>query len=231
MATLLLAIVCMFAVPIGAQAQQKSQIRIEFKKASLADVLKKLQKTSGYQILFTYEDVKTFTVEGPIVAKNIDDALQKILGDKPFAYTVDGKYVSVLLSEKIEKKPPVQRQKTYKITGQVMDTEMGTLPGASIAVEGTDIQIVADNNGMFTLNLPVGEKSTVVVSYIGMKPARRTFDGRGAIRATFTYRCARTPSCRKWLSRVCSTAARTASPAPQPHSPRTTCWRWATRTS
>ncbi len=184
LATLLLTTVCLFAVPIGAQTQQKSQIRIEFKNASLADVLKKLQKTSGYQILFTYEDVKTFTVDGPIVAKDINEALRKILGDKPFAYTVDGKYVSVLLREKIEKKPPVQRQRTYKITGQVMDTEMEALPGASIAVEGTDIQIAADNNGVFTLNLPMGEKSTVVVSYIGMKTARRTFDGKGGNKGT-----------------------------------------------
>lgn len=183
MATLLLALICLFAVPIGTQAQQKSQIKIEFKKASLADVLKKLQKTSGYQILFTYEDVKNFTVEGPVVAKDINDALRRILGDKPFAYTVDGKYVSVLLRENVERKQPVQRKKTYRISGMVMDTEMQGLPGASIAVEGTQIMLVADNYGHFNVDLPSGTKSTLVISYVGMKTARRTFDGKSGDKA------------------------------------------------
>ena len=129
LATLLLATVCLFAVPLDTQAQQKSAIKIELKKASLADALKKLQKTSGYQILFTYDDVKPFTVDGPIKANNINDALALIFKDKPFAWTIDGKYVSVLLVEKVEKKQPVNRQKTYKVKGHVMDSGMGALQG------------------------------------------------------------------------------------------------------
>lgn len=184
LSTLLLATVCLFAVPLDMQAQQKnSPIKIEFKKTSLADALKRLQKTSGYQILFTYDDVKPFTVEGPIVAKDINEALGKIFKDKPFAWTIDGKYVSVLLVEKVEKKQPATRQKTYKVKGHVMDSEMGPLPGANVAVDGTNILTVCDNDGAFAIDLPVGQKSTLVVSYIGMKPARRTFDGKGGDKA------------------------------------------------
>ena len=125
-----MATVCLFAVPLDMQAQQKNApIKIEFKKTSLADALKKLQKTSGYQILFTYDDVKPFTVDGPIKANNINDALALFFKDKPFAWTVDGKYVSVLLVEKVEKKQPVNRQKTYKVKGHVMDSGMGALQG------------------------------------------------------------------------------------------------------
>ncbi len=183
-ATLLLATICLFAVPMDTQAQQRNTpIKIEFKKAPLADVLKKLQKASGYQILFTYDDVKPFSVEGPVVAKDINDALNKVLKDKPFAWTIDGKYVSILLSEKVEKRQPAARKKTYRIQGQVMDTGMDPLPGASVAVEGTNILTMADNNGQFSLNLPVGERSTIVVSYIGMQTVRRTFDGKGGDKA------------------------------------------------
>ncbi|MGM9713087.1 MAG: carboxypeptidase-like regulatory domain-containing protein, partial [Prevotella sp.] len=163
-----------FATEVGAQQKQK-EIRIEFKKAPMSDVLKKLQKTSGYQILFTYDDVKRITVEGPLVAKDINDALRQLFEGRPFAYTVDGKYVSVLLKENVERKQPLQRQKTYKVSGFVMDTQQGTLPGASVAVEGTSIMVVADESGHFSLNLPLGVKSTIVVSYVGMKTARRTF--------------------------------------------------------
>lgn len=176
--TLLLAAVCLFAVPSGVQAQKKSPIKIEFKKAPLADVLKKLQKTSGYQVLFTYDDVKPYTVEGPIVGKDINDALGKIFTDKPFAYTIDGKYVSVLLVERVIPKAPAARQKTYRIKGHVMDTSMAPLPGATVAVEGSNLVTISDVDGAFALDLPTGQKSTLVVSYIGMKTTRHTIDGK-----------------------------------------------------
>lgn len=176
--TLLLAAVCLFAVPSGVQAQKKSPIKIEFKKAPLADVLKKFQKTSGYQVLFTYDDVKPYTVEGPIVGKDINDALGKIFTDKPFAYTIDGKYVSVLLVERVIPKAPAARQKTYRIKGHVMDTSMAPLPGATVAVEGSNLVTISDVDGAFALDLPTGQKSTLVVSYIGMKTTRHTIDGK-----------------------------------------------------
>lgn len=176
--TLLLMAVCLFAVPSGMQAQKKSSIKIEFKKAPLADVLKKLQKTSGYQVLFTYDDVKPYSIEGPIVAKSINDALDKIFTDKPFAYTIDGKYISILLVERVVPKAPAARQKTYKIKGHVMDTSMAPLPGATVAVEGSNLVTISDVDGAFALDLPAGQKSTLVVSYIGMKTSRHTIDGK-----------------------------------------------------
>ena len=124
--------------------------------------------------------MKPFTVEGPIEAGNIQDALDKVFANKPFVYTIEGKYVSVLLKEKVENRKPAQRQKTYKLHGQVMDTEQGSHPGATIALQGTDIQLVADNNGLFSIDLPSGVKSTIVVSYVGMKTVTRTFDGKEA---------------------------------------------------
>ena len=180
LSTFLLLAVCLMSIPTDAYAQKGKSIRIEFKSAPMSDVLKKLQKASGYQILFTYDDVKPFTVEGPIEAKNIENALDKIFANKPFVYTIEGKFVSVLLKEKVENRKPAQRQKTYKLHGQVMDTEQGPLPGATIALQGTDIQIIADNNGLFSLDLPSGVKSTIVVSYVGMKTVTRTFDGKDA---------------------------------------------------
>ena len=169
-------------VPIEAQAQKNKPIKLDFKKVSLADALKKLQKASGYQILFTYDDVKQFTVEGPVVARNIDEALAKLFGNKPFAYSVDGKYVSVLLVEKATHAQPKAKsssQKTYKLKGMVYDSEMMPLPGASISVVGTNLVSIADEEGRFNIDLPADKKTTVTFSYIGMKTATRTFDGPG----------------------------------------------------
>ncbi|MGM9727207.1 MAG: carboxypeptidase-like regulatory domain-containing protein [Prevotella sp.] len=171
-----------FATEAGAQQKQK-EIRVEFKKAPMSEVLKKLQKASGYQILFTYDDVKSITVEGPLVAKDINDALRKIFDGRPFVFSIDGKYVSVLLKENVERKQPRQRQKTYKVSGYVMDTEQGPLPGASVAVEGSSVMVIADGNGRFSLDLPAETKTTLLFSYVGMKTVRRTFDGKSGDKA------------------------------------------------
>lgn len=183
--TLLMLLTMCFVLPSGAQAQRRQAIKIEFKKASMPEVLKKLQKASGYQILFTYDDVKQFTVEGPVVAKNIEGALHQIFDGKPFAYTIDGKYVSVLLTEKAGRANPTPAtpkkvQKTYRLRGVVMDSDMGNLPGATVSVDGGKQIVVADGNGNFEIDLPEGKKTPVTFSFIGMKTTTRVFDGPGS---------------------------------------------------
>lgn len=178
--TLLMLLVCGVCFPLETQAQRAKAIKVEFKKAPLADVLKKIQKASGYQILFTYDDVKQFSVEGPIVARNIEEAMGKVLGGKPFAYTVDGKYVSVILVEKAtQPAQPKKVRKTYKLEGMVMESGSFPLPGASISVVGSNQVAIADENGKFEIELPIGKKSYVTFSYIGMKSTTRTFENPG----------------------------------------------------
>ncbi len=55
------------------------------------------------------------------------------------------------------------------ITGKVSDQSGALIPGASVIVKGTTTGTVTDNNGKFTL-VNVAEKSTLVFSFVGMKP-------------------------------------------------------------
>ncbi len=189
---LLVSMLTLLCFPEGSYAQQRQkQIRIEFKKASLPDALKKLQKASGYKILFTYDDVKQFTVEGPIVAKNIEGALQQVFKGKPFAWTIDGNFVSVILVEKakrVERLAANPTEPTYRLNGSVMDSEMGPLPGATVKVVGTPTVVIANDDGQFTLDLPADRKSVIEVSYIGMKTVRREFDRPGKGRVFISLR-------------------------------------------
>src|SRR6187402_3212656 len=59
------------------------------------------------------------------------------------------------------------------LSGRVMDTASGTaLPGASVRVDGTNVQTSTDRNGDFRLTgVPVGEQ-TLVVEYLGKAEGR-----------------------------------------------------------
>src|SRR5659263_416749 len=55
------------------------------------------------------------------------------------------------------------------ISGKISDQSGAMIPGASVIIKGTTTGTVTDNNGKFTLT-NVSEKSTLVVSFVGMKP-------------------------------------------------------------
>lgn len=167
-------LLCCVALPMAAQGKS---ISIEFKKAPMSDVLKRLQKASGYQILFTYDDVKAFTVDGPIVARDIDEAMKRIIQGRPLAYKKDGSYISVTLAEKAGQRQPVQRQKSYRVRGRVVDTASEPLPGANVKVEGTNILAVTDVHGYFTVDVPGDRTAVLNVSFVGMKTEKRKITG------------------------------------------------------
>lgn len=54
-----------------------------------------------------------------------------------------------------------------KVSGKVISTSDGPLPGATVAVKGTRIMTSTDVNGNFTLIVP--ENSVLVISYMGFK--------------------------------------------------------------
>jgi iron complex outermembrane receptor protein len=59
------------------------------------------------------------------------------------------------------------------IKGLVRDTKNEAIIGASITVEGTNIGVVSDINGIFMLSAPSG--SILKLTYIGYKPLLKNF--------------------------------------------------------
>ena len=78
-----LCVLCFLPHQVNAQAKSQKKITIEFSNERLPSVLKRLEKISGYKILFTYDDVKKYTVSGSAKDKNIEQALDIILANKP----------------------------------------------------------------------------------------------------------------------------------------------------
>jgi type II secretory pathway component GspD/PulD (secretin) len=170
---------CTASLPVTSMAQSRQReitVVAKNRKMSLADALKQIQKLTGYNILFTYDDVKTYTVQGAVTAKNVVEALNKVLDGKPFAYVIDGNYVSIVLRRNSNTASPSSQRKqklTYSISGYVLDSDQIGLPGATIKTSDGHT-VISGSDGSFTLELPEEEKTLLTVSYIGMKTYTRT---------------------------------------------------------
>ena len=148
-------------------------------QTSLVDAFKKIEKLTGYRIMYSYDDVKGYKVEVPS-SKDIRKALSQVLGSLPLDYSINGKFVSI--SKKIPQvsnislSPEVKEGKTVVLQGMVVDTNGDPLPGVTVqAGKNSKIATVTNTDGTFVLQLNRGRGVDVEFSYIGMKPEHYMF--------------------------------------------------------
>ncbi len=98
-------VVSFLCPPRWAQAQDAKgkRVTIEFKSERLPSVFKRLEKMSGYKILFTYDDVNRFTATGSVRDATVETALKAIVGNHPLEWYIEGDYVNITLKEQAPK--------------------------------------------------------------------------------------------------------------------------------
>ena len=160
--------VCLLPRPAEAQTQNEKKITLEFNNERLPSVLKRLEKVSGYKILFTYDDVKKFTVSGSVKDKSIKQALDIILIDKPLEYHIDGQFITITPTG------PSKQAKIFDVNGVVISGDDGQpLIGATVQIKGSKSGVLTDLNGKFFIE-KVASNSILQFSYIGMHPQELT---------------------------------------------------------
>jgi hypothetical protein len=60
----------------------------------------------------------------------------------------------------------VATAQTRTLTGTIMAAEEGPLPGANVVIKGSTTGTTTDNQGKFSLKIPI-EATTVIISSIG----------------------------------------------------------------
>ena len=164
----LLLILFATVVAFTAMAQNSQGITMKFSNEALSSALQRLEKASGNKIMFTYEDIQQYRVDGQVTNVSFDEAMQYLLKGKPLDYKKDGKLVTVTL----QRNP--RQTGNRDITGIVTDDLGEPLPGATV----TNVQqkgeretfiAITDMNGHFKLTLSRGVRQ-VEVSYIGFVP-------------------------------------------------------------
>lgn len=164
----LLLILFATVVAFTAMAQNSQGITMKFSNEALSSALQRLEKASGNKIMFTYEDIQQYRVDGQVTNVSFDEAMQYLLKGKPLDYKKDGKLVTVTL----QRNP--RQTGNRDITGIVTDDLGEPLPGATV----TNVQqkgeretfiAITDMNGHFKLTLSRDVRQ-VEVSYIGFIP-------------------------------------------------------------
>ena len=146
---------------VKAQVGNGKQITMEFKNEGLPSIFKRLQKLSGYKVLFIYDEVRSYHSTGKVEKASIEEVLKVIIGKHPLKYVIEGQFINIT-----HKNP---QNVISEVKGKIIAEEDG-LPviGATIQVEGTSIRTITDANGNFRLvNVP--QSNRIKISYVGMQ--------------------------------------------------------------
>ncbi len=163
---LLVGIVLMSAWTVAADAQSNKQLTLNFKNEPLPNVLKTIEKSSDYNVIFSYDDLRSYRVTANIRKKTAPKAVAIVLAGHQLGYSVQGKFIRVFSKDAFD----------AAITGKVADEQGEPIIGAVVRYKNNRaIQTVTDANGHFAIPAIKGSEAELMFSYIGMETTTATF--------------------------------------------------------
>lgn len=164
---------------IMAQSPNK-KISITCNDEPLASALKKVEKASGYKVLFTYDEVQNYKVTVSAKQREVSYVLKTIFDKLPFDYKFKGKYINVSKRERrILNISDGPEKGDHIVRGVVFDVHGSPIPGVLITVVGKHRGTTTNVEGVFGLDLQAS-KALVEFSFIGMKKKRVTLTSQSA---------------------------------------------------
>ncbi|MDR1719010.1 MAG: SusC/RagA family TonB-linked outer membrane protein [Dysgonamonadaceae bacterium] len=160
------------------------EINIEVKNERLPVVLKRLEKATGYSILFVYNDLNPYMFNGKIKAANIQQAMDIIIGNKPLEYKIDGKYINITVKEQLRFQQSTKSALDavavapgmILLQGKVVDIDNNPIAGVSVIAKNAKKGTVTGADGGFSFTLTKGIAETLTFTFIGMEEATRAYD-------------------------------------------------------
>ncbi len=149
-------------------AQNGVRLSMTFRNELLPAALLRLEQSSSYKFLFTYEDVSSYRVSGTVKDASFFQIVDFLLRDKPLHYTVNGKFVNIVKGRKDADKAESGKMQT--VGGYVYDAKTKEpVIGAQVKVLGSNVVTVTDINGAFSFDYYLTGGQQLQVSYMGMQ--------------------------------------------------------------
>ena len=139
------------------------QVVIEAKSETLTSMLKRLERLSGYKMMYANDDVAGVKVSTSVKTTDVSKALDKILKGTGLTYTIDKQFVTIKKVPFVAASAP--KGEAFIMQGHVYDESGLDVPGVTVMIVGTDKGTATDVDGRFSLKVRAGDK--LKFSYIG----------------------------------------------------------------
>lgn len=135
-----------------AQSKGEAVISLSFKDKSLSSILDMIAKQGKYVVNYS-DEVKRYntTLTASLDGVGAVEAVQQLLKDTPFTYTVEGRSIKVY---RLSSVATAQGQKIVR--GRVVDAKGEPVPFATIAIKGTTSGAIAKDDGSFSFSTDKG---------------------------------------------------------------------------
>ncbi|WPU99049.1 SusC/RagA family TonB-linked outer membrane protein [Mucilaginibacter sp. cycad4] len=153
---------------INVSAASRAQITLVGKKITLQNALNQIRKQSGYDVIFTEQDVaRAHPFDISLRNVSLQKALSICFAGQPLDYAVQDN--TVMIKGKTDQTPAVNassRQVWINVHGRVLNDKGEPLSGATIKTKGVSLATLTDTDGRFYLS-NVNADAVLTISYVG----------------------------------------------------------------
>lgn len=180
---ILLGAFCSFAKPTEGQSALDQQVTLHLKNIRIKNVLSEIEKMSDVKFIYSPELIRS-SRKVDVVAnrKKLELVLQELLTPLDVRFELQKlrySYIVLTRADVMEKAPEqgmynnVVYADTFRLAGTVKDKTNTPLEGVTVALKGSSVATMTNQQGGFVLKLT--EKSAVLVfSYTGMESQEMT---------------------------------------------------------
>ena len=145
---------------------QQEKISISLKNASSEKVFQAVRQQSDYRFVYGSEEIKSVVL--PVVELkdvSIREVMDVCLKGTNLIYLLENNVVIVR-----KRDPQEQQKESVRIVGTITDEKKQPLPGVTVMIKGTNLGTATDMAGKYSLTLPEGEDSHVLIfTMVGME--------------------------------------------------------------
>jgi len=156
-------------------------INLSLKDSRLEKVFKEIEKQSGYRFIYTKEQLSsTSSVSIDIKNGTITNVLDICFRDQPVSYSFQDPYIIIKRKEKSKNDTYIPSISFSSFSGKVVNEDGEAVPGATVAMKGSNIVTASDNKGEWRLEHE-GKTIIIIISSIGYRTKEVSVEGESHI--------------------------------------------------
>ena len=156
---------------------QKGMVSVSMKEATLKEVVWEIEKQSDFVFAYNANDlIKAGKVSVDFKNKTVQEALNICLKGTGLTFVMQQSII--VIKQAKETAPEVKR---LTIRGKVFDKDSVPLPGVTILLKGTNLGVITDVNGNYSITIPEMEAPVLIFTFVGMKAQEIKYTGKPVI--------------------------------------------------